>query len=140
MRHITVPATITRLTRGIMYAALLGSGVSFEVAPSPVLIEQLGWKAYVWAAFLILGGLLGLAGAVVDRWPPEFIACPISATATLTYAVGNLLSHVPWRVSLALLLLAASAAITSRFLALYELLWTDKDRRDKLRHDDRAKM
>lgn len=63
--------------RAVAYLLLATGGIIIwvdptrNVAPVPVSIR------WVWASFIVVGGLLSAAGALLDRWLYEFVTLPL---------------------------------------------------------------
>lgn len=63
--------------RAVAYLLLAAGGVIIwvnptrNVEPLPALIQ------WVWASFIVIGGVLAALGAITDRWLYEFVALPL---------------------------------------------------------------
>lgn len=76
-----------RWSRVFGYAAVAAAGIGTSLVPDPRVVEATGTLAYLWAAFLILGGLSAGVGSLTDRWLGEALGCPLLATSLAAYAV-----------------------------------------------------
>lgn len=63
---------VARWLLGLGYAGLAAAGAWFLTEPSQLLHSQMGTVVYGWAAFLVLGGILCLAGTLTRLWIGEF--------------------------------------------------------------------
>lgn len=63
---------VARWLLGIGYAGLAIAGVAFLAEPSQLLHKEMGTVVYGWAAFLVVGGILCLAGTLTRLWIGEF--------------------------------------------------------------------
>jgi hypothetical protein len=78
------PRRIARLVGYVMMAA--GGGVAFAI-PVRSIESKTGWLVYLWAAFLLIGGLACAYGAVTDRWIGELVGLPLISSAFGVYFV-----------------------------------------------------
>lgn len=85
-----VPRHTGRYFYGLAYAMFLGAGISYWMNTS-ALLENVGaavYVQYVWAAFLILGGLSGLVTTVTDIWLGEYAGIMLVLFVMVTYAAA----------------------------------------------------
>lgn len=109
--------------RGLMYAFFSAAGCAGVFVPSPSLEAGLGILTYAWAAFMILGGLLGSVGSVTDRWLGELLSAPLLASALLVYGFA-LWATGPSnavRVAIGALMLAMAFGLAARWRDVYAL-------------------
>jgi hypothetical protein len=74
----------------IIYAAVFASGIYAAVfTPLSVARELRGWEwlVFVWAGFLLIGGLMGFIGRASTIWLLEPAACVAAAVGLVIYAV-----------------------------------------------------
>ncbi|AXH88802.1 hypothetical protein [Micromonospora aurantiaca] len=76
-----------RWSRVVGYAAVAAAGVGAAVVPDPRVTDATGALVYLWAGFLILGGMSAGLGALTDRWLGEALGCPLLSTSLAAYAV-----------------------------------------------------
>jgi hypothetical protein len=86
-------------------------GVAFAIPVSSIQ-STTGWLVYLWAGFLLVGGLLCGFGAVTDRWIGELAGLPLISSAFGVYFVV---------LALARTVSAAAAALAFGAVAL--MLW-----------------
>ncbi|GAB3856531.1 hypothetical protein GCM10029963_53060 [Micromonospora andamanensis] len=101
-----------RWSRVAGYAMMAAAGVGAAAYPTPSVQDATGPLVYLWASFLMLGGLLAAAGAATDRWIGEHIGLPLLWAAHGVYAVVLLSSLAPASV-------VASLALAGFALLLY---------------------
>ncbi|MBC9003670.1 hypothetical protein [Micromonospora aurantiaca (nom. illeg.)] len=76
-----------RWSRVVGYAAVAAAGIGAAIVPDPRVTDATGALVYLWAGFLIAGGLLAGWGAWSDRWLGEALGCPLLSTSLAAYAV-----------------------------------------------------
>lgn len=81
----------------LMYLGFAGIGLFQLLTPSPTVQAEAGFLTYLWAAMLLIGGLLGAAGTLGGWWLPELLAQPLLGFPFILwgFAVGT--SDVPTR-------------------------------------------
>ncbi|WP_420124381.1 hypothetical protein [Nakamurella sp.] len=84
---MTVPAQPRRWSRVAGYAMMAAAGVGAAIVPTPSVEQATGPLVYLWAAFLVGGGLLSTYGAASDRWIGEHLGLPLLWAAFTVYAV-----------------------------------------------------
>lgn len=98
---------------GLMAAA---GGVAFAI-PVTSIEAATGWLVYMWAAFLLFGGILSGWGSITDRWIGELLGLPLISTAFAVYFVV---------LGLALTVRAAAASLVLGSIALFLVArWQD---------------
>lgn len=109
--------------RALMYSFFMASGVSALFVPSPSLAAVLGLINYVWAAFMIAGGLLGAVGSVTDRWLGELMAVPLLTSALSVYGIALWITSPTnaTRVAIGTLMLASAAGLAARWRDVHAL-------------------
>jgi hypothetical protein len=91
-------------------------GVAFAIPVSSIQAAT-GWLVYLWATFLLAGGLLCGYGAATDRWIGELLGLPLISSAFGVYFIV---------LSLALTVRAAAVALVFGAVALILLgRWQD---------------
>jgi hypothetical protein len=110
------------------YAMMAAAGgVAFAIPVSSIQAAA-GWLVYLWATFLLLGGILCGAGALTDRWIGELAGLPLMSSAFAVYFVV-----------LALTRTISGAAAGLAFGAVALLLWARWQDVSKIRQEaDRA--
>lgn len=93
---------------GMMAAA---GGVAYAI-PVGSIESSTGWIVYVWASFLLAGGILCTYGAWTDRWIGELLGLPLISSAFAVYFVV-----------LALARTVSGAAAALAFGAISLVLW-----------------
>lgn len=88
---VSLPTVANRVLRGLMYGSFLAAGVLACFIPSTLIESELGWARWMWAAFLIIGGLTSLSSVLTGVWLGEFAGLPLLFTATGAYA-GSVIS------------------------------------------------
>jgi hypothetical protein len=107
--------TVPRPRRGVRvagYAMMAAAGAVAFAIPVGSIQSATGWLVYLWAAFLLVGGILCSAGALTDRWIGELIGLPLISSAFGVYFVVLGLAFTPR---------AAAAALAFGAVALF--LW-----------------
>jgi hypothetical protein len=94
------------------YAMMAAAGAVAFAIPVGSIQASTGWLVYLWAGFLLLGGLLCAFGAVTDRWIGELAGLPLISSAWGVYFVV---------LALARTVNAAAAALAFGAVAL--ILW-----------------
>lgn len=81
---------VPRPRRGVRvagYAMMAAAGgVAFAI-PVGSIQSATGWLVYLWAGFLLVGGILCGFGAVTDRWIGELAGLPLISSAWGVYFV-----------------------------------------------------
>lgn len=81
---------VVRVTGYAMMAA--AGGVAFAIPVSSIQATT-GWLVYLWATFLLVGGLLCAGGAITDRWIGELAGLPLISSAFAVYFVVLVLAR-----------------------------------------------
>lgn len=103
-----------RVTGYAMMAA--AGGVAFAIPVSSIQAST-GWLVYLWAGFLLVGGILSGFGAFTDRWIGELTGLPLISSAFGVYFVV---------LALARTVAAAAAALAFGAIAVILLArWQD---------------
>ncbi|WP_319460097.1 hypothetical protein [Micromonospora sp. RTP1Z1] len=99
-----MPSQPRRWSRLAGYAMMTAAGVGAAAVPTPSVVDATGPLVYLWAGFLVLGGLLSAYGAATDRWIGEHVGLPLLWAAFGVYAVilASLLAPASVVASLAL--------------------------------------
>lgn len=71
---------------GLGYAGLTGAGVWFITEPSQLLQTGMGTTVYIWAVFLVFGGVLCLVGTMTKLWIGEFTGLILLFFGNLAWA------------------------------------------------------
>lgn len=58
-----------------------GGGLVAFLIPVTSIRATTSWLVYLWALFLLVGGLLSAYGAVTDRWIGELVGLPLISSA-----------------------------------------------------------
>ncbi|GGM14393.1 hypothetical protein GCM10012279_35620 [Micromonospora yangpuensis] len=66
---------------------MAAAGIGAAAYPTPSVRDATGPLVYLWATFLVIGGLLAAYGAVTDRWIGEHLGLPLLWAAHGVYAV-----------------------------------------------------
>lgn len=66
---------------------MAAAGVGAAVVPTPSVERATGPLVYLWAAFLVVGGVLSAYGAATDRWIGEHTGLPLLWAAFGVYSV-----------------------------------------------------
>lgn len=89
-------------------------GVAFAIPVSSIQAST-GWLVYLWAAFLLLGGLLCGWGAVTDRWIGELAGLPLISSAFGVYFVVLFLTRTVGGAAAALAFGAVALLLVARW-------------------------
>jgi len=74
-----------RSVRFLSYTMMAAAGgVAFAIPVSSIEAST-GWLVYLWAAFLLLGGILSGWGSITDRWIGELMGLPLISSAFGVY-------------------------------------------------------
>jgi hypothetical protein len=76
-----------RVARVVGYAMMAAAGATAFAIPVGSIHAATGWLVYLWAGFLLLGGLLCMLGAATDRWIGELVGLPLISSAWAVYFV-----------------------------------------------------
>lgn len=76
-----------RPARLIAYTLFGLAGLAAVLWPAPSVRAASGWLVYVWAAWLLVGGLTSAVGTVTDRWIGEYAGLPLLVAAFGVYAL-----------------------------------------------------
>lgn len=69
------------------YAMMAAAGAVAFAIPISSIKSSTGWLVYVWASFLLLGGIAAGLGAFTDRWIGELLGLPLITSAWAVYFV-----------------------------------------------------
>lgn len=86
---MTVPARAARARTARIAGYVMmacGGGVAFAI-PAGSIQASAGALVYLWATFLLLGGVMCAAGALTDRWLGELVGLPLISSAFGVYCV-----------------------------------------------------
>lgn len=89
-------------------------GVAFAI-PARSIQASTGWLVYLWAGFLLLGGLLCGWGAVTDRWIGELAGLPLISSAFGVYFVVLFLTRTVSGAAAALAFGAVALLLVARW-------------------------
>lgn len=76
-----------RPARLVAYALFGLAGLAAVLWPAPSVQSASGWLVYVWAAWLLVGGLTSALGTITDRWIGEYAGLPLLVAAFGVYTV-----------------------------------------------------
>ncbi len=82
-----LPGPPRRVVRVAGYVMMAAAGAVAFAIPVRSIESSTGWLVYLWAAFLLVGGLLCGYGAVTDRWIGELLGLPLISSAFGVYFV-----------------------------------------------------
>lgn len=80
------PRWMTALYIGA-YVCVGGLGVSVVVEPPNSITGSIGWLAYIWGVFSILGGIGGAIACLKGNWDAEKVAVILCITGIAIYAL-----------------------------------------------------
>lgn len=118
----------------IIYAAVFASGIYAAVfTPLSVARELRGWEwlVFVWAGFLLIGGLVGFIGRATTIWLLEPAACVAASVGLVIYAVvlgRSAFDAVTTTVAM-LIVIVAFLGVVRRYAEL-QLFGSNPDSRD----------
>lgn len=108
-----------RWARVFAYVAFAAAGAAEVVWPAPSVkaatAPTAGIVIYVWAAFLLLGGIMSAAGAVLDLWIGEYCGLPLLASVFAVYGLAIAATGKPTSYALALAFIAVAAFQVGRW-------------------------
>lgn len=110
-----------------MYLGYAGVGLFQFLTPSPAVRAEAGALTIVWAAMLLLGGILGAVGQVEALWLPELTAQPLLAASYGLWAYSIGFGSVPPNWAFVCLCAALIARSAGRAL----VLWADVRRKER---------
>lgn len=118
----------------IIYASVFAAGIYAAVyTPASITRELMGWEwlVYVWAGFLLIGGLVGFTGRATTIWLLEPAASFASATGMLIYIVvlGRTAFDTVTTTVAFLLVTVAFLGVARRYAEL-QLFGSDPDHKD----------
>lgn len=123
-----------RVLDTIVYAAVFAGGIyALFFTPATIQKELIGWEWLIpwWAAFLLLGGLLGFVGRISTIWilePPADILAAVGASIYLIVLGKTALTSVTAAVAVTFTLVALVTLIR-RYLEL-QLFGSDPSHQD----------
>ncbi|MET7949210.1 hypothetical protein [Micromonospora sp. NPDC005324] len=82
-----MPAQPKRWSRVAGYTLMAAAGVGAALVPTPSVEKSTGPLVYLWALFLVGGGVLAAYGAVSDRWIGEHLGLPLLWAAFTVYSL-----------------------------------------------------
>lgn len=87
----TIPKHTGRWIMGVAYLSFTTAGVFSFMNPSNLLVNAglAQYARYVWAGFLLFGGLLCLVTTVTDLWLGEYLGLILLTTTFITYALAT---------------------------------------------------
>jgi hypothetical protein len=97
------------------YAMMAAAGAVAFAIPLSSIQASTGWLVYVWAGFLLLGGLLCGWGAVTDRWIGELTGLPLISSAWGVYFVVLSLTRTVSGLAAALAFGAVALLLVARW-------------------------
>jgi hypothetical protein len=65
-----------RPVRGLGYLFVLLAGVVQVLAPSRLVVDAVHGMVWVWAGFLVIGGIGGLYSTIRNTWSGEYVGAP----------------------------------------------------------------
>jgi hypothetical protein len=117
-----------RGVRVVGYAMMAAAGAVAFAIPISSIRASTGWLVYVWAGFLLIGGIACGLGAFTDRWIGELLGLPLVSSAWAVYFVVLILART-----------ASGAAAGLAFGAVAAILWARWQDVSKIRQEaDRA--
>jgi hypothetical protein len=84
---VPLPEGPRRSVRVVGYAMMATAGAVAFAIPVSSIKASTGWLVYLWATFLLVGGVLCTYGAVTDRWIGELAGLPLISSAFGVYFV-----------------------------------------------------
>ena len=126
------PLTVSRWWRAATYASSAGVPMPYLlIEPSEFLRTALGAAVPLLLACMVIGAVLALAGAVLDRWIGEFVGLPMLAAALLVFGTTliALSGGAPGRGSFGLVLMALLFVCVGRWQQLWRFVRTEVRRR-----------
>lgn len=111
---------LTRLARGIQYAALTFAGLGLLATPTQLLQTTMGQFVYGWAAFLVLGGTLCTLGTATKIWAGEFTGLILLMTANWVWGGALINSGSNNSAKYGLVLVAWGFGLLARELQILE--------------------
>lgn len=98
------------------YILMGGAGlVALLNAHATTVAASTGWLAYVWAAWLLLGGAMAAVGSATDRWLGEYAGLPLLIASLASYASVLLLSGHLGALAGSLLLAGFASKLVARW-------------------------
>lgn len=117
-----------RVVRVVSYAMMAAAGATAFAIPVGSIKAATGGLVYLWATFLLIGGIMCGLGAVTDRWIGELAGLPLISSAWAVYFVVLVLART-----------VAGAAAALAFGAVALFLWARWQDVSKIRQEaDRA--
>lgn len=96
------------------YILIAAAGTVALISPAPSIARAVGWLAYLWATWLLLGAGVCAVGGAVDRWLGEYTGLPLLIAALAAYAVVLTAGSWPAR-GFALLLAGFGSKLVARW-------------------------
>lgn len=119
-----------RGVRVASYALMAGGGgVAFAIPVSSIQATT-GWLVYLWATFLLVGGIFSSLGAITDRWLGELAGLPLISSAFAVYCVVLALARTVSGAAAAL----AFGAIALFLFARWQDVSTIRQEADRAAH------
>lgn len=104
-----------RAVRVAGYMMMAAGGALAYAIPVTSIQASTGWLVYVWASFLLAGGILSGYGALTDRWIGEFLGLPLISSAFAVYFVVLALARTVSGAAAALAFGAVSLFLWARW-------------------------
>lgn len=112
-----------RALRALAYAMLALAGVCGFVIWPRSLGSLIGWATFIWAAFLVLGGFLGLVGSLWDRWLAEVAGIPLLTSALAVYGTALWVAeHTAVRLAIGCLMWSLAFSLLGRWRDVWVLV------------------
>lgn len=123
--------------RAVAYLLLSLGGVVIWIDPSRN-VEPLPWSIrWIWASFLVVGGLISGLGAIRDKWLYEFTALPLIIVGFTAYVVVLCAGVGTGRLAFAAWLASIVVQTARRWAGLWRFVSALK-RANRRREDRRA--
>nr|MDT0660873.1 hypothetical protein [Micromonospora sp. DSM 115978] len=107
-----LPRRWSRVAGFVLFGA---AGAGAALWPTPSVRDATGSLVYVWATWLIGGGLLAAIGSATDRWIGEYLGLPLLAAAFAVYAVVLASTGRPGGLTAAAVLGAVACIVWARW-------------------------
>lgn len=80
------PGPRKRVARVLAYVLWIAAGILLTASPSDIIADKTsGYVVYLWAIFMMLGGISCFVGAVSDRWLGEYAGLPLVISTLWLY-------------------------------------------------------
>lgn len=137
------PSPRRRVARVLAYSLWVIAGILLTASPSEIIAGNTsGYIVYVWAIFMMVGGIFSFIGAATDRWIGEYTGLPLVISTLWLY--GGILTVASFtgefsyvRLAIGLLFVSFGLKALGRWQDIRDLVKAHRERlRSKRQNGD----